>query len=253
VLGPPTVEQTDTIKKQRSRDPDEFWHFHASAMHLWNGRDAGKPALFPDHVWSRGPRFPIDARWLVYHARSIRGEQLLQIVRMLDAAMNNTSVILLFEVGKKRLLFPGDAQIENWQYALSKPEVESALAGVNLYKVGHHGSLNATPKTLWNLFENRSKDEHSPTRLVTLMSTMEGKHGSDESSTEVPRRTLVRALLADTNHFSTQSLTGDVFYHDVVLELGSTRRPRRAPEATDANSASGRQSPRSRRRPRGEN
>ena len=124
VLGPPTVKQTDSIKKQRSRDPDEFWHFwrfQAAAMLLAEPEGKGKePAvLFPGHVRSKGPRFPVDVRWLVYHSRKSRGDQLLQIVRMLDKAMNNTSVILLFRVGKESLLFSGDAQIENWQYALS--------------------------------------------------------------------------------------------------------------------------------------
>jgi len=37
----------------------------------------------------------------------------------LDHAMNNTSVILLIQAGDRRLLFCGDAQIENWEYALT--------------------------------------------------------------------------------------------------------------------------------------
>ena len=73
--------------------------------------------------------------------------------------MNNTSVILLFEVGA-RPLFPGDAQVENWSYALEDaPDHEATralLADVDLYKVGHHGSLNATPKKLlWEGFRKR--------------------------------------------------------------------------------------------------
>ena len=80
----------------------------------------------------------------------MRGEQLLQIVRMLDQQMNNTSVILIFQVRKKLLLFPGDAQIENWEYALVRRSTKALLRNVDLYKVGHHGSRNATPKTLWN-------------------------------------------------------------------------------------------------------
>jgi beta-lactamase superfamily II metal-dependent hydrolase len=86
-----------------------------------------------------------------------RGEQLLQIVRSLDQEMNNTSVILLFQIGKKKLLFPGDAQIENWQFALQQKKYRSLLSSVNLYKVGHHGSRNATPKSLWKLFKNKSE------------------------------------------------------------------------------------------------
>jgi hypothetical protein len=229
VLGPPTVDQTDTIRKQRSRDPDEFWQLQAGAMSLAgsgedqdhgrqdDGEDGhGGRVLFPGHVASRGPSFPIDARWLVYHARAIRADQLLQIVRMLDDAMNNTSVILLFEIAGKSLLFPGDAQIENWAYALSQDELKPLLEGVNLYKVGHHGSLNATPKSLWKLFQNRSKVE-TAARLVSLMSTMPGKHGSEAKDTEVPRRTLVSALGSESDLFSTETLEGAAFFHDTRL------------------------------------
>jgi hypothetical protein len=226
VLGPPTVDQTDTIKKQRSKDPDEFWHFQANAMRFSAGSGEGgkETVLFPSHVASRGPKFPIDARWLIYHARALHGEQMLQIVRMLDTAMNNTSVILLFEVGDKRLLFPGDAQIENWQYALDQEEVRDLLSSVDLYKVGHHGSLNATPKSLWNLFRNKSR-ESVRTRLISLMSTMPGKHGSIGSKTEVPRRTLVSALSRETDHFSTEELEDDELYHDTEIPFSpATRR-----------------------------
>ena len=61
-------------------------------------------------------------------------------------AMNNTSVILLMKAGTKKFLFPGDAQWENWAYALGKRL--KSLSDVDVYKVGHPGSLNATPKTL---------------------------------------------------------------------------------------------------------
>ena len=144
---------------------------------------------------------------------------MLEIVRSLDKAMNNTSVILVFEMGDKRLLFPGDAQIENWQYALSQKANQDLLAGVNLYKVGHHGSLNATPISLWKKFKNKSTDAGRKTRLSALMSTLEDKHGSEDSNTEVPRRTLVSALKANTNLFTTQSLAGKTFFHDTVVPL----------------------------------
>jgi hypothetical protein len=107
--------------------------------------------------------------------------------------MNNTSVILLFEVMGKKLLFPGDAQIENWSYALEDaPEAKKTrtlVRDVDVYKVGHHGSLNATPKQL--LWENFSKRDG---RLHTFLSTLSGKHGRTRSRTEVPRRTLLEEL-----------------------------------------------------------
>jgi hypothetical protein len=225
VLGPPTVQQSATVKRQRSRDPDEFWHLQSRALRSGAPEPGGKrgakaPPLFPHDVVHRAPgTFPIDARWFVSQTRKIRGEQLLQVVRMLDQALNNTSLILLFEVNGRILLFPGDAQIENWAYALSKKPVRDKLAKVDVYKVGHHGSLNATPKSLWALFKKKRGNVAAGAELVTLMSTMPGKHGHEEDRTEVPRKSLVSQLQNQTDHFTTESLSGGAFFHDTVLEL----------------------------------
>jgi hypothetical protein len=51
------------------------------------------------------------------------------------------------------------------------------------------------------------------------MSTMEHKHGSEESHTEVPRVALVSALKNQSNLFSTQDLHGEEFYHDTLLNF----------------------------------
>jgi hypothetical protein len=219
VLGPPTLKQTDSIKKKRARDPNEFWQFQVGATRLAATADKNRPILFPRYAEKSSSRHPVNARWLIYHARTMRGEQLLQIVRMLDQQMNNTSVILLFQIGKKKLLFPGDAQLENWQYALGQKKYQSLLASVNLYKVGHHGSLNATPKSLWNLFKNKSDNKRTPNRLLSLMSTMEGKHGSVYTQTEVPRDKLVHELARKSDLFTTQQLKGKDFFHDTVVRF----------------------------------
>jgi hypothetical protein len=187
VLGPPTVEQTDTIKKQRSSDPDQFWQFQAKAIGSDEAVAEHKQILFPKYVEAQDNKFPIRARWLRYHSRTMRGEQLLQIVRMLDQQMNNTSVILIFQVGKTLLLFPGDAQIENWQFALDQKKYQSLLRNVNLYKVGHHGSRNATPRSLVTLWQPHTRP------FVSMMSTLPDVHGETEA-TAVPRATLVTAL-----------------------------------------------------------
>ena len=217
VLGPPTLKQTATIKNEVASDPNEFWQFQANALaQVAPQGNRGPAALFPKHVLTKGPTFPVNARWFVWHSRAVRGDQLLQIVRILDDAMNNTSVILLFQIGKETLLFPGDAQIENWSYALSIKANLALLGSTNLYKVGHHGSRNATPRSLWKLFKHRSPAA-SPTRLISLMSTMEGKHGSAANKSEVPRKTLVDALKKDTDLFTTQALVQGQFFHDTTV------------------------------------
>jgi hypothetical protein len=218
VLGPPTLRQSAAARKQRARDPDEFWHLQLQRLGDEGGLAMQRQALFPNRAYVSGGKLPFSSRWLAQRLRTARGEQLLELVRILDDALNNTSVILLFEAGGRKLLFPGDAQVENWSYALSQPRVRRLLAGVDLYKVGHHGSLNATPKTVWGLFNKRSTAQSSG-RLTTVLSTLPGKHGREASNTEVPRGTLLRALQAESNLHSTHLLPGGALLEEVSIAL----------------------------------
>jgi hypothetical protein len=140
---------------------------------------------------------PQYARWLIRRLSSLRGEQLLEMVRVLDDVLNNTSLILLFEAGDQKLLFPGDAQLENWSYALQQGSTRDLLKDATLYKVGHHGSRNATPKSMWTMIENK--------KLKAIVSTKPGKHGKTDRQTEVPRATLIEALKQYELH-STQDM-----------------------------------------------
>ena len=76
----------------------------------------------------------------------------------LDSDTNNTSLVLAFELtsGGDVILFPGDAQVGNWlswellEWQVAEPggtrtvKSDDLLARTVLYKVGHHGSHNAT-------------------------------------------------------------------------------------------------------------
>jgi hypothetical protein len=219
VLGPPTVEQTSSILQQRREDPDEFWHLRAAFWQrqaLGAERNAGKaPRIFPRHPTGPVPRSAGWFKWVVMHEWA---ESLLGIVRTLDDAMNNTSVILLFEVNGRSVLFPGDAQYENWMYALGKQSVLDKLKGVDLYKVGHHGSLNATPRTLWNGFTRRGSASKAR-RLRTVLSTKSEVHGHEDKNTEVPRESLVNALTRDSALTNTQKFAPDELSRAVTLSL----------------------------------
>jgi hypothetical protein len=205
VLGPPTLEQEPRISTQTDTQADEFWHLRTGfwakrATLLKHTAQLTKP-LFPAYVMNETPW---DARWYRYYAQKEQADSLLSIVRSLDEAMNNTSVILLFEIGATLLLFPGDAQWENWRYALSKPENVQRLSRVNVYKVGHHGSLNATPKSLWKGFTNKG-GANAAKRLLSLLSTKDGVHGGKHGEpTEVPRSILVDALKSNSTLVDTR-------------------------------------------------
>ena len=213
VLGPPDLTQTESIRKQRKTDPDQFWHLLAGGTATAVNPLASGLSRGTKRVTSS---VPVEGRWFRQRLQSLRGSQLLEIVRTLDDEMNNTSLILLFEVFGKKMLFPGDAQIENWSYALvDSPDAartRAVLAGVDVYKVGHHGSLNATPKKLlWEAFTKRGPEK----RLKTVLSTMPGKHGKVANKTEVPRRTLLTALESESDLASTTDLS----FAEKTLEL----------------------------------
>jgi hypothetical protein len=218
VLGPPTLEQSDAIRKQRARDPANFWQFRS----FWGAQGVAmrdqlqRVKRASDAKGARTPALPKSVRWFVKQARQIHVDELLSIVRDLDSVMNNTSVILLLEAGRRKILLPGDAQIENWAYALSNPKWRKLLEDVSLYKVGHHGSLNATPKPLWGLFKHRGGPATSD-RLETLCSTKAGQHGSRKSGTEVPRQVLVEQLEKNSRFISSESAE-NAFCNQVTLD-----------------------------------
>ena len=72
-----------------------------------------------------------------------------------SSIQNNLSVVLLIEWKKRRLLFVGDAEWEgefkdgkhngSWNVMWEKHRKTHLKAPVDFLKIGHHGSINATP------------------------------------------------------------------------------------------------------------
>ena len=126
--------------------------------------------------------------------------------------------MLLLEIGGLTLLFPGDAQIENWRYTLQRlptdPQLSDKLSAVDLYKVGHHGSRNATPRTLHGLWTQRPA---TAPRMSAIMSTRSGTHG-ETPATKVPRQTLVDALAEVADVYSTDELPVDRAFVELVAD-----------------------------------
>jgi hypothetical protein len=217
VLGPPTIEDHPEVRSY-AKESDQYWSLQAAAASV-SVAQQGAEKLFPDEASVQVDALPKSVRWFVRKLRAAQAQQLLELVRIIDGALNNTSLILLFEVGGKLLLFPGDAQIENWDYALNHAKNRAAmrklLRATDLYKVGHHGSLNATPKGLWAMFKKKPG-------IVTLMSTRPGKHGDKKSNTEVPRTTLFDELEAHSKLHSTTECKGKgdaALFDEVVVKF----------------------------------
>ena len=113
--GPARRSSRRRTSRARRKDATEYWHCRprdAMARGGWPDRRCPRSRVPAGRQPARSP-----GRALVHRPDAARyaASSCWSIVRILDDALNNTSVILLFEVGGKRLLFPGDAQIENWR------------------------------------------------------------------------------------------------------------------------------------------
>ncbi len=147
-----TIEEAE--RKEAAREEAES-HETFNRVHRWTeeellaegGDAAAMIASYRSEDWRR-----IDSAWYNNAAR---------LALQLDKATNNTSLVLAFELiaSGQVLLFVGDAQIGNWQSwdeltwdIPDNPDEKRKVATKDLlqrtvfYKVGHHGSINATRK-----------------------------------------------------------------------------------------------------------
>ena len=125
--------------------------------------DPGVGAFFREHYGDEsiavneaddGKEIPLNAAWRRMTADDTADAGALALA--MNNATNNSSLVLAFELSKggKVLLFAGDAQAGNWRSWSEDTfdddgtavEAEDLLARTVLYKVGHHGSHNATMK-----------------------------------------------------------------------------------------------------------
>jgi beta-lactamase superfamily II metal-dependent hydrolase len=127
---------------------------------------------------------------------SMQPDSLAAAADKLDGTLNNQSLVVLFTCNGKKLLFVGDAQWGNWAYWLydkgvtgSDPGItdhaKEILGSVDFYKVGHHGSTNATPIPAVGALNQD---------CASMCSTATGAYGSPARKTEVPRTALMDAL-----------------------------------------------------------
>jgi hypothetical protein len=118
-------------------------------------QEAAKEDFFREHYFSLPPELQITTDWMQGAGR---------LALQLDELTNNTSLVLAFRLPDGRfLLFVGDAQVGNWLSwhtiepgmwrrpeggaVVYRPTAQEILANTVVYKVGHHGSHNATLAT----------------------------------------------------------------------------------------------------------
>ena len=156
---------------------------------------------------------------------------LFTAAKTLDSFLNNQSLVVLFTFGEKKLLFAGDAQGGNWEYwmyggsptktpSLDKIEKDSAaiLGTLDFYKVGHHGSTNATPM---------SAVEAMGADFDAMCSTQFDSFGTVANQSEVPRIPLIEALRKKSSLVRSDEIPVTITGNNVAAVKGS---PKSVPE-----------------------
>jgi beta-lactamase superfamily II metal-dependent hydrolase len=72
--------------------------------------------------------------------------EFLAAASILERSVNNTSIFFVLDVDGTRLVFVGDSQQGAWDHVLQDPAARALVSDPAFYKIGHHGSHNATPR-----------------------------------------------------------------------------------------------------------
>jgi len=205
VLGPPPDEKWLRKIRPSTREKETYGLalealplFVASIRAALEGGEAGRPfdrkfeipesaaglPFFKERYWSDDRR-RIDGDWLM---------GVPDLALQLDSLTNNTSLVLAIELSDEDvLLFAADAQVGNW---LSWHDLKWTVGGRTvagpdllkraiLYKVGHHGSHNATL---------RSEGMEWMDRLRVAMLPVDEEMAKKKHWTQMPLPELVTAL-----------------------------------------------------------
>ena len=146
ILGP--ARDPDII---RDMQPPKGMHYLSAAANESSGAAPSLP--FSDRWGIDRQRFTemggsrISSTTMTAVARASRIDE-LAIATSLESAVNGTSLVLMFQLGRAYMLFPGDAQWGTWNRIMTDPTTRLLLSKTTFLKIGHHGSHNATPRPL---------------------------------------------------------------------------------------------------------
>ena len=114
--------------------------------------------------------------------------EILAAASILERSVNNTSIFFVLDVEGTRLVFVGDSQQGAWEHVLQDPAARALVSDPAFYKIGHHGSHNATPRDyVTNVIGNHGTYAMLP-------------YGKVERWGNIPKESLLTAFAAMNTH-----------------------------------------------------
>jgi beta-lactamase superfamily II metal-dependent hydrolase len=188
VLGPP--RDPDLIEELNPEADGESYR----ALALRAALTGGPPVTAPfDEAWQVRDvesGFKLGPEEVERMNDLARSADALFAAEKVDGMINSTSLVLLLQVGKARLLLPGDAEWGTWKRILQDDDARLLVHGATFFKVGHHGSHNATPKRL--------VEAVLPRKIPAMISTQQGP---GKYRNNIPLGDLLSALTANAIHY----------------------------------------------------
>jgi hypothetical protein len=168
VLGPP--RDPNLIEELDPEGDGETYRALALRAAMSGALNGGPPVTPPFGTGWQVPDaetgFKLEADEIERINALAQGADALLAAEKLDGMINSTSLVLVLQIGKARLLLSGDAEWGTWKRILSHDEARMLLRGATFFKVGHHGSHNATSKTLVDAVLRR--------KIPAMISTQQG-------------------------------------------------------------------------------
>ena len=215
VLGPPKSE--DFLKKMRAPKAEQWARaaagegggdgdlFESPFDRRWEDPDEGR-------YWSEeGSGVFCDEQRELFRSRM--GDA-LDLAFAMEDAVNNSSLVLLFLFGSHGLLMPGDAQWGNWKSWLEQDAADDIFARTTVYKVGHHGSHNATPRSIVDRLAS------SVTVLVPTQDTPFPTIPEPKLMAALSERSGNRVVRSDDQGPLPAGFVGGPFWIDYRMEIG---------------------------------
>jgi len=160
VLGPPA----DPALRKNKKVP-ESWAFGDGMGTAGDSIES----VFPAEWRVPAERLPSRKPFTDTTLQGIRlfNDDLLYAAKALEGFLNGESLVLVLEIGRARLLLPGDAEVGTWMTILDNEDALTMASSATFVKVGHHGSHNATPIVFVR--------EHLAKAVPAVISTQEGE------------------------------------------------------------------------------
>ena len=191
VLGPPRdPELIEELDPEADGETYRALALRAAAKVGQSPRRSSRRSATNGSVKDEEPGYRLDAGEIARLKVLARGADALAAAHKLDDMINSTSLVLVLQIGAARLLLPGDAEWGTWKVILANEDARALLRGATFFKVGHHGSHNATSKTL--------VEQILPKKIPAMISTQEGE-GNYRNN--IPLGDLLDALTAHDIRF----------------------------------------------------